>query len=163
MEKKSRNSAGIAINTKKIISTNSMDHHTKNQLIHELLDGITLNDLKKFVELKKKMYSSKGKSVEKSAEDNIILPPKDFQDKHIPGKRVKKPIPTPRKSVKQMVQDYENNIIQPPLEFRDEYKPIPLKRTIIEKTAKALKGYTSSYIISKNMKQTHYFSFKIQD
>ena len=38
-------------------------------------------------------------------------------------------IPTPRKSVKQMVQDYEENIILPPLEFRDDYKPIPKPRT----------------------------------
>ncbi|KAL9966574.1 hypothetical protein ACROYT_G024673, partial [Oculina patagonica] len=40
------------------------------------------------------------------------------------------PIPTPRKSVKQRVQDYEENIIQPPPEFRDDYnKPIPMPRT----------------------------------
>ena len=162
MEKKSRNPAGIAINTKKIISTNSMDHHTRNQLIHELLDGITLNDLKKFVELKKKMYSSKGKSVKQLAEeheDNIILPPQDFQDKHTPGRRVKKPIPTPRKSVKDMVQQYEENIILPPPEFRDGYKPvqlprtksvkpIPAIRTKIEETDRAMKGYTSSYKIN---------------
>ena len=30
----------------------------------------------------------------------------------------RKPITAPRKSVKQMVQDYEDNIILPPLEFR---------------------------------------------
>ena len=30
---------------------------------------------------------------------------------------VERPIPTPRKSVKQMVQEYEDNIIPPPLEF----------------------------------------------
>ena len=78
-----------------------------------------------------------------------------------------KPIPRPRKSVKQMVQDYEDNIIEPPLEFRDDYKPIPAKRTkkqvikkpvllprtIIKQTNKALKGYTTSYEISiKNNK-----------
>jgi len=39
-----------------------------------------------------------------------------------------KPAPTPRKSVKQMVQDYEENIILPHLEFRDDYKPIPKPR-----------------------------------
>ena len=74
-----------------------------------------------------------------------------------------KPIPTPRKSVKQMAQEYEDNIILPPPEFRDGYKPIPLPktkkqtqlpkpaplpRTKIEETDKALKGYTSSYKIS---------------
>ena len=35
----------------------------------------------------------------------------------------KKPVPTPRKSVKQMVRDYEENIILPQIEFRD--KPVP--------------------------------------
>ena len=38
----------------------------------------------------------------------------------------KRPIPKPRKNVKQMVQDYEDNIILPPLEFRD--KPVPKPR-----------------------------------
>ena len=114
--------------TEKIISSNSMESRTKNQLIHELFDGINLDDLQKLVDYKKKMHS--------------------------------KPIPMPRtkKTVKQMTQEYEDNIIQPPLEFRDRPIPMPrtkkvkphiAPRTIIEKTAKALKGYTSSYIISK--------------
>ena len=81
------------------------------------------------------------------------------------------PVPTPRKSVKQMVKQYEENIILPPPEFRDNYKPIPAPRskkpvpaprtykpvpaprTKIEQTDKALKGYTKSYEISiKNNK-----------
>ncbi|KAL9965086.1 hypothetical protein ACROYT_G028833 [Oculina patagonica] len=69
------------------------------------------------------------------------------------------PIPTPRKSVKQMIDDYEENIIQPPLEFRDDYrptpkprtikpkKPVPLPRTKIEQVSRALKGYTKSFEI----------------
>ena len=83
----------------------------------------------------------------------------------------KKPIPTPRKSVKDMVQRYEENIISPPLEFRDDHKPIPTprtkkplqapipaprtkkpsekpvpeKRTIISQVEKALKGFTQSF------------------
>ena len=36
------------------------------------------------------------------------------------------PIPLPRKSVKQMVQDYENTIIAPPKQFMD--KPVPAPR-----------------------------------
>ena len=80
-----------------------------------------------------------------------------------------RPIPAPRKSVNQMVQDYENNIILPPLEFRDKpvpaprtikpvpaprtKKPVPLPRTKIQQTNKALKGYTKSYEIDiKNNK-----------
>ena len=40
------------------------------------------------------------------------------------------PKPTPRRSVRDMVQDYEDNIILPPPEFRDDYKPVPMPRTI---------------------------------
>ena len=67
----------------------------------------------------------------------------------IPTPRRIRPIPAPRKSVKQMVKDYEDNIIFPPPEFRDDYKPVPALRTKktvpapktkIEQTDKALKG-----------------------
>ena len=47
------------------------------------------------------------------------------------------PVPTPRKSVKQIVQDYEY-----------KPKPVPATRTNIEQTDKALEGYTKSYKIS---------------
>ena len=50
--------------------------------------------------------------------------------------------PKPRKSEKQMVQEYEDNIIPPPLEFRDRYTSVPTPRTKIEKISKALKGCT---------------------
>ena len=64
-----------------------------------------------------------------------------------------RPIPTPRKSVKSMVQQYEDNVSSPPPQFRDDYKPIPAprtkkpseKRTIISQVEKALKGYTKSF------------------
>ena len=63
------------------------------------------------------------------------------------------PKPTPRRSVRDMVQDYEENIIAPPLEFRDDYKPVALPRTKIEQVDKALKGYTKSFEIGiKNNK-----------
>ena len=40
------------------------------------------------------------------------------------------PIPFPRKSVKQMVQNYENTIIKPPRQFADKPKVAPrLKKT----------------------------------
>ena len=76
----------------------------------------------------------------------------------VPAQR--RPIPTPRKSVKDMVQQYEDNIIQPPSEFRDDHKPIPAprtkkplqtpipeKRTIISQVEKALRGHTKSFDI----------------
>ena len=147
--------------TEKIISSNSMNEPTKNQLIHQLLEGITLDDLKILVDLKKELYSTPRKSVKqmtKKYEDTIINPPIEFRDEY-------KPKPLPRtKTVKEMVQEYEDNIIQPPIEFRDKpiplprtkktveeiAKPIPLPRTkiTVEEIAKSLKGYTSSYIIS---------------
>ena len=143
-----------------IISSNSMESRTKNQLIHELFDGINLDDLQKLVDYKKKMHSKPipmprtkktVKQMTQEYEDNIIQPPLEFRDRPIP-------MPRTKKTVKQMTQEYEDNIIQPPLEFRDRPIPMPrtkkvkphiAPRTIIEKTAKALKGYTSSYIISK--------------
>ena len=73
-----------------------------------------------------------------------------------------KPVPTPRKSVKQMVKQYQENIILPPPEIRDNCKPIPAPRskkpvptprTKITQVDKALKGYTKSYEINiKNNK-----------
>ena len=170
-----------------IISPISMESHTnrstpalktrstKNQLLRELLYGISLNDLRMLVDLKKKMHSkpipTPRMSVNQMAqeyESNVIQPPPEFRDdykavvKPIPAPR--KPIPTPRKSVKDMVKEYESNIILPPPEFRDGYKavvkpipaprtkktvkPIPAVRTKIEETDKALKGCTSSYKIS---------------
>ena len=88
-----------------------------------------------------------------------------------PSPKLRRPVPTPRKSVKDMVQQYEDNIIIPPPEFRDDHKPIPLprtkkpsqapiptprtkkpsekpvpeKRTIISQVEKALKGYAQSF------------------
>ena len=88
------------------------------------------------------------------------------EDKTKPSPKPMRPVPTPRKSVKEMVQQYEDNVISPPPQFRDDYKPIPLprtkkplqapiptprtkkpseKRTIISQVEKALKGYTQSF------------------
>lgn len=69
-----------------------------------------------------------------------------------------KPVPTTRRRVKTMIQDYETNIIPPPpelkdeiidlpVEFSDEIRPVPLKRTKIEERRRALRGYTTSYEI----------------
>ena len=131
---------------KKIMSTNIMNTQdlkniTKSQLINLLL--------KQNMEIKKLSKQILNQQIQI---ENII-----------------KPTPAPRKSVKQMVQNYEDNIIQPPPEFRDDYKPIPaprksvkqmvqnyedniiqpipLPRTKIEEVAKAMKGYTKSFEI----------------
>ena len=135
---------------KKIISRNSMETNTKNQLVRELLEGISLDDLRMLVDLKEKMHSKPTvqqkpipairtrkpvKQMAQEYESNLIQPPLEFRDKPVPLLRTKKPTvqskPIPairtRKPVKQMAQEYESNLIQPPLEFRD--KPVPLLRT----------------------------------
>ena len=90
-------------------------------------------------------------------------------NKHQNNNKSERPIPLPRKSVKQMVQDYEENIILPPLEFRDDYKPIPeprtkkpvpLPRTKIKQVDKALKGYTKSFEISIKHKKDPLFQLQ---
>ena len=137
-------------NTENLISTISMNNNTKDQLINELSEGMSINDLKMLLDLKYEIFSNRK-------DQNIILPPLEYRDYYNP--KPKKVIPLPRKSVKQMAQEYEDNIIQPPSEFRDDYKPIPLPRTksikpspgtrtIIEETGKAMKGYTLSYKIN---------------
>ena len=69
------------------------------------------------------------RSVKQLVED-IIPPPEQFRDgyKPTPAPRTGK-WAVPRKSVKQMVEEYEGHIILPPEQFRDGYKPIPKPRT----------------------------------
>ena len=112
------------------MNTNTLQNLTKDQLIE-----LILKQNKKIKILAQKRQIN-----------DVIQPPSEFRDK---------PVPTPRKAVKQMVQEYEDNIIQPPLEFRDKpvplprtKKPVPLPRTKIEQVTKALKGYTKSFEIS---------------
>ena len=94
---------------------------------------------------------SKSQLINLLLQQNMKLQPKNDNDV-----KPRRPIPAPRKSVKQMVQEYEDNIILPPPEFRDDYKPTPkprtkkptpLPRTKINEAAKALKGYTKSFEI----------------
>ena len=132
--------------TEKIISTYNMDESTllklsKSQLVNLLM--------KQNMEIQKLLQANQQQQ-----------PTNDH--KPVPAPRTKKPVPLPRKSVKQMVQEYEDNTILPPSEFRDDYKPVPLPRTKkpvplprtkIEEVAKAMKGFTKSYEIGiKNNK-----------
>ena len=74
------------------------------------------------------------------------------QENKKPVQQKRRPIPTPRKSVKQMVKQYEDNIIQPIPAPRTKKnavkKPVPTPRTIIKQTDKALKGFVKSYEIN---------------
>ena len=54
---------------------------------------------------------------------NIIIIDDDSKSIEEPKKyKMRRPIPTPRKSVKDIVKDYEEIIILPPIQFRDGYK-----------------------------------------
>ena len=127
---------------------------------HILMDEINLKNLKNLSK------SELINLVLKQQKSKIIV-----EDKTKPSPKPMRPVPTPRKSVKNMVQQYEDNIISPPPEFRDDYKPIPTprtkkpsqapiptprtkkpseklvpeKRTIISQFEKALKGFTKSF------------------
>lgn len=72
-----------------------------NKFLHELLDGLSIEDLQNLVQLKKNMLT---------------------ESKPVKQRR---PIPTPQKTVQQMAKDYEDNIILPPVEFRNDYRPVP--------------------------------------
>ena len=90
-----------------------------------------------------KLLLKQSKDVESNVQENI---------------KRKRPVPAPRKSVKEMVKRYEENIILPPMQFRDNYKPIPKQRTVkrkpvptprtvIKQIDKALNGFVKSYEI----------------
>ena len=133
-----------------------MDEKNPNNLENlsklELINLINLENLSK---------SDLINLVSKQQKSKIIV-----EDRTEPSPKPMRPVPTPRKSVKAMVQQYEDNVISPPPQFRDDYKPIPLprtkkplqapipkprtkkpleKRTIISQVEKALKGYTQSF------------------
>jgi len=112
---------------------------------------ISTNNMKKTTLLKK----NKSQLINLLLKQNMEIK-KLLQSKNDDNIKPRRPIPTPQKSVKQMVQDYEDNIILPPPEFRDDYKPVPLPRTKkpvpsprtkIEQVAKVMKGYTKSFEI----------------
>ena len=102
---------------KNIISTNNIATNMKNNNINELtksqLIDLVLNQNAKI----KKLFK-------------IINEQKTINEQ-------KRPVPTTRKSVRQMVQEYEDDIIQPPLEFRDDYKPIPTSKKNAEQMIKS--------------------------
>ena len=133
--------------TEKIISSNSMENHTKNQLLRELLQGISIEDLQMLVDYKKKMQTkpipTPRKSVNQMAreyEQNIIMSHPT-------------PVPAIRKNRATMLPTSETASVKQIPVYTAEVKqinPIKLPRTIINETNKALKGFTSSYEISIN-------------
>ena len=124
------------------------------------------------INMEKKINTEKKASLEKMSKSELIdLILEQFSHKPM------RPIPSPRKSVKSMVQQYEVNVSSSPTYFKDDYKPIPIprtqksldayipsklsqsipapddsklipqKRTIITQMQQALEGYTKSFDI----------------
>lgn len=96
-----------------IIKTNNMK---RTELIRELLTELTYKELKQLVQF--------SRSIKKTSHNNVL---DKLREKAT--FKIRKPVPTPRKTVKQMVKDYEDNIIPPPKKFRDDYKPVLAPRT----------------------------------
>ena len=88
------------------------------------LENLSKLELINLVNLENLSKSDLVNLVSKQQKSKIIV-----EDKTKPSPKPMRPVPTPRKSVKSMVQQYEDNVISPPTQFRDDYKPIPLPRT----------------------------------
>ena len=147
------------------MAENNSGEKIEKKLKNKMLEDISINSKQPMAEISNLINMDKA-SLEKLSKSKLIkLLLKQQTPKTVTAR--KRPIPTPRKSVKDMVQQYEDNIILPPSEFRDDYKPIPKprtkkplqapipaprtkkpvpeKRTIISQVEKALKGYTKSF------------------
>ena len=156
------------------MAENNSGEKIEKKLKNKMLEDISINSKQPMAEISNLINMDKAslEKLSKSELINLVLkqekkPKIIIEDDTKPVPARKRPIPTPRKSVKDMVQQYEDNIIIPPPEFRDDYKPIPLprtkkplqapipaprtkkpvpeKRTIISQVEKALKGYTKSF------------------
>ena len=62
-----------------------------------------------------------------------------------PSPKPWRPVPTPRKSVKNMVQQYEDNIISPPPEFTDDAQPSPKPWRPVPTPRKSVKNMVQQY------------------
>ena len=100
---------------------------------------------------------SKGQLIKMLLKQSVMKPkpvPAPRTYKPVPALRTYKPrppVPTPRKSVKQMVQDYEDNkpVPAPRTKKHVVEKPVPAPRTKIEQKDKALSLMKSASKIIK--------------
>ena len=118
------------------MAENNSGEKIEKKLKNKMLEDISINSKQPMAEISNQIYMNKTslKKLSKSELINLLLkqekkPKIIIEDDTKPVPARKRPIPKPRKSVKDMVQQYEDNIIIPPPEFRDDYKPIPLPRT----------------------------------
>ena len=98
---------------------------SRNELLRRLLSGLTDSELETLVQIR------------------------EPKRRPVPTPRKRIPTPAPRKmGVKQLIRYFENNPIplyQPIAPPRIKKQPVPLPRTKIAETHKALKGFTKSY------------------
>ena len=118
------------------MAENNSGKKIEKKLKNKMLEDISINSKQSMAEISNLINMDKAslEKLSKSELINLVLkqekkPKIIIEDDTKPVPARKRPIPTPRKSVKDMVQQYEDNIIIPPPEFRDDYKPIPLPRT----------------------------------
>ena len=118
------------------MAENNSGKKIEKKLKNKMLEDISINSKQPMAEISNLINMDKAslEKLSKSELINLVLkqekkPKIIIEDDTKPVPARKRPIPTPRKSVKDMVQQYEDNIIIPPPEFRDDYKPIPLPRT----------------------------------
>ena len=135
------------------------DKHNQDVYINRAdLKKLSKSKLIKLLLLKQNAESTPKPSIKQILKQRDII---SVEDKSF--STTERPIPKPRKSVKEMVQEYQDNIILPAIEFRDGHKPFPLLRNIkpvpalrnikailmprtkIGQTSKALKGYTKTF------------------
>ena len=96
------------------------EHVSKNQLISTHVDDGQL--IKNFISANINMNESDLAKLSKTDLIKLIL---SLKAEQLRTYKPRPPKPTPRRRVRDMVQDYEENIIQPPLEFRDDYNSTP--------------------------------------
>ena len=91
------------------------------------LEKLSKAELMKMV----KKLQKKAKIVIVDDDYRPVPPPRTYKPIPAPSanETIKKPVPKPSKSVKQMVNEYEDLILPPPSQFRDGYKPVPASRT----------------------------------
>lgn len=132
---------------KKIIS--GININNRNNLIREILSGITEEELKQLVKTRKSVKKpvpttrNLGNSIDKAINKNRRKYPKF-------GMVDDEPLSTPRNSVKQTTQNYEDNISKPVPAPRTKnlvQKRVPTPRTKILKISKAVRGYTKTFIV----------------
>ena len=114
------------------MAENNSGEKIEKKLKNEMLEDISINSKQQMAETSNLINMNKSflEKLSKSELIELLLQKNEtINDKPRPVPARKRPIPTPRKSVKDMVQQYEDNIISPPPEFRDDYKPIPAPRT----------------------------------